>query len=190
MTENQACSRCGATFPAQALMTYQRAKFCAPCKRDYFQHLAQGTLIAQNMPPHYFVRRAMAKMVDGNLTILFHFAVSATLSPIAPSPDETWPWMISLGLTVAIFLAGSAIPTASMGGTPGKRLFHLQVVYRDGVPLRPAGAFLRAVSELVSIACFGLGYFISDQEGTRRTLHDRLCGTVVVAQRGDWPWTR
>jgi uncharacterized RDD family membrane protein YckC len=91
---------------------------------------------------------------------------------------------------MAIFLAGSAITTARMGGTPGKRLFHLQVVYRDGAPLRPAGAFLRSVSELVSIACFGLGYFISDQGGTRRTLHDRISGTIVVAQRGDWPWTR
>ncbi len=171
-------------------MIYQRAKFCAPCKRDYFQHIAQGTLSLKVTPPHYFARRAMAKMVDGNLIALLQFAISATLTPLAGAPDANWPLAASAGTALAIFVAGSTITTARTGGTPGKQLFHLQVTYRDGSPLGLGGAFMRAIAELLSVACLGLGYFISDSQGERRTLHDRISGTIVIARSGGWPWTR
>lgn len=170
-------------------MTYQSALFCAACKRDYFLHLAQGTLQERHTPPHYFARRAMAKLVDAYLIVLFQFAVVSTLRLLPSGPDAAWPVAASWGLALAAFLVGSTIMTARSGGTPGKQLFHLQVVYRDGTPLGAGGAFTRAIAELASLACVGLGYFITDREGARRTLHDRLSGTEVIVRKGDWPWT-
>ena len=170
-------------------MTYQNAYLCAACKHDYFLHLAQGTLQERHTPPHYFARRAMAKIVDVNLIVLFQFAVTTTLIPLASDADAVWLMATATGLTLFAFLAVSTITTVRNGGTPGKQLFHLQVVYRDGTPLSRGGAFTRSVSELASLACIGLGYFITDREGTRRTLHDRLSGTEVIARKGDWPWT-
>jgi len=170
-------------------MRYQTADFCAACKRDYFQHLAQGTLNDRNTPPHYFARRAMAKMVDLVMHFLLLISLNATLSILDPYPTAMWTTGVSAGVTLIIFLVSSTVFTAQFGGTPGKLLFHLQTVYRDGTALSRGSAFTRALAELASMACVGLGYFITDGEGARRTLHDRLSGTEVVARREDWPWT-
>jgi uncharacterized RDD family membrane protein YckC len=170
-------------------MTYQNAFFCAACKRDYFQHLAQGTLTDRRTHAHYFARRAMAKIVDVNLIVLIQFAVAATLNLLTSSPSALWPETTGIVLALTTFVVGSTIMITRYGGTPGKLLFYLRVVYRDGSPVRLGGALMRTVAEFASMACVGLGYLVTDSEGKRRTLHDRISGTEVALQKGDWPWT-
>lgn len=131
----------------------------------------------------------MAKMVDLVMLILVLFALVSTLSILDPDPMAIWTTSVSVAVTLIVFLASSTIFTTRYGGTPGKLLFHLQTVYRDGTALSRGSAFTRALAELASMACVGLGYFITDGEGARRTLHDRLSGTEVIARKGDWPWT-
>lgn len=169
-------------------MKYQNLFFCAACKRDYFQHLAQGTLTDRHTHAHYFALRAMAKLVDANLTVLIQFAVAATSNLLASSSSAVWPETTGIVLALAAFVVGSTVLTARYGGTPGKLLFHLQVVDQDGTPVHPGRALLRTVAEFASMACIGLGYLVTDSEGKRRTLHDRISGTEVVGRKGDRPW--
>lgn len=185
----RACSVCRGTFAPESLVTYQRADFCVRCKRDYFQHLAQGTRFRRSAPPHYFARRTMAKMVDANLITFFHFAMGSTLAPLSQFMPEYSLTLAGTLLSLLLFLGGSAVFTSRLGGTPGKLLFQLQVVHEDGTSIGFGKALVRAVAELLSIACAGLGYLLTDGEGQRRTLHDRISGTGVIARGGGWPWT-
>lgn len=186
--EARACTRCGGAFPPEALMPFREDLFCANCKRDYFQHLAQGTQAIRDGTRHVFIKRAMAKAVDLNLTVLLFFAVFLSTDPLAEQIGGIWINAAAPGVALVFHIALGTLTTCRFGGTPGKLLFRLRVADREGRPAGYVRALLRTVAEFLSMACLGLGYFLSDREAERRTLHDRIARTRVLAEKGPWPW--
>lgn len=184
------CSRCGAGYRPNDLLAFKDLLLCASCKRDYFQHIAQGTLQARLWPPHAFTRRALAKAVDMLLITLFCAGMQSTLRLFEPSRLTNWPELVSGGVTLVLFLVVSTLAMARLGGTPGKLIFHLRVTDGNGEAVGHFQSFARAVAELLSLASGGLGYMLTGNEGERRPLHDMIARTHIEYLEGPWPWQR
>jgi uncharacterized RDD family membrane protein YckC len=73
-----------------------------------------------------------------------------------------------------------ALPWAVSGRTPGMLFLGLRVVRRDGSPLDPGHAFLRALVLPLSFIPFGLGLIGVLVGREHRALHDVLAKTTVV----------
>lgn len=172
------CSRCGGAFAPDALLAFRELRLCAGCKRDYLQHLVQGTLPDPEFTPHLFLKRAMGKAVDLNMVFLYFVAIEHAVRTYGPE-DANLGGLIFLAV-LAAYAAGVIFTTGRYGGTPGKRLFGLIVVNASGEPIRYAHAAGRLVAEAIGIACLGLGYFLALGDPRRLTLHDRICQTRVV----------
>lgn len=87
------------------------------------------------------------------------------------------PTLIFAALAAAVY---SALSVALMGATPGKMLFRLSVVGRDGQRPSPRRAAVRAALSLLSFALLGLGCLLALFSRSGRALHDFLAGTYVV----------
>jgi uncharacterized RDD family membrane protein YckC len=75
------------------------------------------------------------------------------------------------------YLAGF---TAASGQTIGKMTAGIRVISHDGDGVTIAGAVLRAIGALVSVALAGLPFWAALLSQDGRALHDRLAGTRVV----------
>jgi uncharacterized RDD family membrane protein YckC len=73
-----------------------------------------------------------------------------------------------------------AVPWAISGRTPGMLVLGLRVVRRDGSPLDPGHAFLRALVLPLSFIPLGLGLIGVLVGREHRALHDVLARTTVV----------
>jgi uncharacterized RDD family membrane protein YckC len=124
-----------------------------------------------------------------------------------------WLWLFVLAGVVSILLTGVALPVSARGisplhggivwtlhnvmpaailvlswwwcGTsPGKFLVELRIVdHRTGGPPSFWRLVLRYVGYFLSILPLGLGFLVAVFNRDRRTLHDFLAGTRVVAVR-------
>jgi uncharacterized RDD family membrane protein YckC len=86
----------------------------------------------------------------------------------------------------AVILSGInciAMPLVA-GQTLGKMLTGIRIVRSDGgmVPIQ-AMLLRQTVGYILSLATFGIGFFVSGANMSGRALHDVLAGTVVVRAR-------
>jgi uncharacterized RDD family membrane protein YckC len=90
---------------------------------------------------------------------------------------STAGWLIGilLGITNTVFLP------IFTGQTFGKIITGLRIVRIDGTT-PPAGAlaFRQTVGYFLTLASFGIGFFISAFSSRGRALHDYLSGTIVI----------
>lgn len=96
---------------------------------------------------------------------------------VDPSDLGTVASSITLTLWAYLYFA---VPWAVSGRTPGMLLLGLRVVRRDGSPLDPGHAFLRALVFPLSFILFGLGLVGILVGREHRALHDVLAKTTVV----------
>ena len=108
----------------------------------------------------YFTTR-IAGLTMGEWTIL------------PPAPMLSFLLMLKLSYFAAF--------TAVGGQTIGKMALRLRVVAADRTPLDGATAVRRTLAGAVSALTLGLGYIPAFFDTERRTLHDRLARTCVVA---------
>ena len=128
--------------------------------------------------PGALVLRAIAVVIDS--AIIFLVAV------VIIGRDE-----LGHGAGLALYLSGWAAYyvafTATMGATPGKIAVGLHVASRTGG--RPAldSVILRYIVMLVGALLFGIGTIVSTlmvvTDPQRRSLHDRIAGTLVLDGR-------
>jgi uncharacterized RDD family membrane protein YckC len=86
----------------------------------------------------------------------------------------------TLGLVLsAVYFVGFI---GTCGQTPGKMLFAVRVVRRDGQRVGYARAFVRWVGYGLGILTLGLGFLGALLNRDRRALHDCLAGTRVVRE--------
>jgi uncharacterized RDD family membrane protein YckC len=91
---------------------------------------------------------------------------------------------LGTGASTALLLVWSFlyffVPWAVSGRTPGMMVLGLRVVRRDGSPLDPGHAFLRALTLPLSFLPLGLGLIGILVGREHRALHDVLAKTTVV----------
>lgn len=76
---------------------------------------------------------------------------------------------------------------SKMHASLGKSLCGLMVVDMEGQPLSYGKAFVRSLCKILSSALLGIGYLIGLFDENGRTLHDRIAGTIVVANGSQNP---
>ncbi|SNX57931.1 RDD family protein [Streptomyces sp. TLI_55] len=108
-------------------------------------------------------RRLGALAVDWGMSIL----IASQLITQGYKAPATSNWAL------LVFFVMSVLTVATIGFTPGRRLFGLRVVEVTTGQVKPLRALLRSV-----LLCLAIPALIWDRDG--RGLHDRLAGTVEV----------
>lgn len=95
---------------------------------------------------------------------------------------------------VAFVLIGTVYHVASEGSrrraSPGKRALGLQVVDASGDGLSLGRALGRHAAGALSWLTLNIGHLMAAAPPRYRSLHDRIAGTQVVAERGIPAWAR
>lgn len=74
----------------------------------------------------------------------------------------------------------SIFESSTMKATPGKKMLGLIVTDMDGERISFGRAFLRYFARLISGLLLFLGYLMLFFTAKKQTLHDKLCGTLVL----------
>lgn len=146
---------------------------------------------ARDWHGHYagFGSRFMAYFVDAiaivvsfyaSMMILALFVALVTLERPHTFQLEDLEWLIAFTVYAVGYLTYFV---AVYGKTPGKALFGLRVVRKDGDKLGPVRSFIRGPAYLVSYLVFCLGFIWIMISKNRRAWHDYIAGSCVVY---DW----
>lgn len=91
---------------------------------------------------------------------------------------------LPLVVFVALLFFGSLVFRLTLGRTPGELIMRLSLVRsRDAEKPGLVRIVLRSLLGLVSFALAGAGYFFSILDRRSRTLHDVLCGVMMIRGR-------
>lgn len=139
--------------------------------------------------------RFAAILVDGAILLTLSYAVGLIVLLLAMgragTPGETMFVMrISAMLTHLVVLIASIVYyvgflSGPWQATPGKRLFGIYVMTKDGRRLTVLHAIGRYFAYLVSFLTLYVGFFIAGWTREHTALHDIICGTRVVYGRKD-----
>ena len=125
--------------------------------------------------------RLGAKLADQAVYILARaccYTLLVSVLDVAPSAKWLTPLVWACGWT--FHLAYDTYFVSRFGATPGKMLLCMRVATADGSRPGWRRALCRSLAEWLSKITLGAGYAMALFDPQRRTLHDRLCGTVVV----------
>ena len=139
-------------------------------------------------------RRLAAFLVDGlavgSLSAIFWLLllfIQAFLEPetppgVAPTNEiGNLPIYELLGCVLFSFVGYFAMFDGLSGlATLGKRILGLKVVSKDGGPVPPGRALVRAVGKLLFCLTSVVGLAVAASDPRKRALHDLLAGTLVV----------
>jgi uncharacterized RDD family membrane protein YckC len=139
----------------------------------------------EGAPAAGVVRRSLAAVIDVGAVVVTLYALQAA---VALSVVGSWPGApirggaetvqeIAVSLVVAV--AYWAECWSRSGRTAGGAALGVRVLSRDGLPLRPAEAVMRAVSCLI----FPVGLLSAVVDRDRRSLQDMAFGSRVIYER-------
>lgn len=109
--------------------------------------------------------------------LAYLFALGGRYDPARPE------WGTRLGLQLALLavtIAYFMISWARIGQTIGMRAWKLKLLREDGGKVGALPALARFFLALSSLAIAGIGFWWALFDARKRTLHDRVCGTVMV----------
>lgn len=139
--------------------------------------------------------RFAAILVDGAILLTLSYALGLVVLLLAMgragTPGETmFAMRMSAMVThLVIFIASIAYYVGFLAGpwqaTPGKRLFGIYVMTKDGRRLTVLHAVGRYFAYLLSFITLYIGFFIAGWTREKTALHDIICGTRVVYGRKD-----
>ncbi|HME49363.1 RDD family protein [Mycobacterium sp.] len=131
------------------------------------------------------LRRTLAAVIDLGVVVATLYALQAA---VALSVVGTWPGSLMRGsdqtvregaVSLVVAVAYSAECWSRSGRTAGGAALGVRVVARDGLPLRPAEAIMRAAACLI----FPVGLFSAAVDRQRRSLQDMAFGSRVICER-------
>ncbi len=181
-----ACSRCGAAYCANCLISLQGKPVCAGCKGEQVRDIASGV----NDQADWAGRgaRFAGAFVDSIIIMIpawmVTFAIMGAFGIGAKAPGTLYGIsdVISQLLILSLAVVYEAQLLKRRAQTLGKMAAKIAVVSDDGQPLTPRQCWTRALSRgLLALTQIGgvidiLMIFSKD----RRTLHDRIAKTHVV----------
>lgn len=172
------CRQCQKDFPADQVVIIKDAPVCATCKPVFLTRLQEGTLDAQGFTYKGFWIRVGAKVIDGIITNVVSIIIGVAVGMAAAGSGVGEGIAAILGMCFGfgyyIYFVGR------FGATPGKMAIGARIVNADGSPVSYLKAAGRMLAEIISALTFGIGYMMCGWDAQKRTLHDRICGTVVI----------
>lgn len=171
------CASCGTNFgaaePARPGMRScpwcnaqiaPTARTCPSCGHDFTTERSEaGGILA----------RFVASIIDG-----FIVAIPA-LIVLAAAPDPTTGFILYVGVGFVYQVGFWTI----RGATPGRMVFGLRIVMKDGSPITGGAAVMRYLGYIATYFTFGLGLFLAFFNDEKRPLHDFIGGTKVISGR-------
>jgi uncharacterized RDD family membrane protein YckC len=127
-----------------------------------------------------------ASLLLRGIAILLDSAIIFILAIVIVGPDE-----LGHGAGLAAYMAGWALYyigfTLAVSATPGKMAMGIHVAGKNGGKPRPDSVILRYVVMMAGALPFGVGTIVSTlmvlTDPQRRSLHDRIAGTLVLDGR-------
>ncbi len=105
------------------------------------------------------------------------FALRGRYDPAHPQwVARLWLQLALLGVTAAYFV----ISWTRIGQTIGMRAWRLKLQREDGGKIETWRALARFFLALMFLLLAGIGFWYALFDPQKRTLHDRLCGTVMA----------
>ncbi len=121
---------------------------------------------------------------DPILTILGRSALNEAALHVPFSVDILRGYGVwAAAMLAAAWLYFSIMESSRMQATLGKRLMGLMVFRYDEARLSFSEASLRFWAKMLSVLAGFSGFFLAMTNRNRRTLHDRIAGTIVVQAR-------
>lgn len=188
------CGQCGARLCDRCAVEVGGLMFCRACadvdepsEEERIGRLA--VVNAKSAPRVGFGTRLTAGAVDwvillgAGLILALVFVVARHALPYAAgkigrAPSESWLYWVVAGVLASSYFI---VLTAGSGQTPGKQAMGIAVVREDGTAPSLRDAFAAFLGSIVSLAVFGLGYFVILSDPSRRAWHDRWAGTLLVS---------
>lgn len=185
VTGLDACATCRREFCADCLITLRGQPICAGCKADAVQDIKSGAREGADLAGSG--ARLGAILIDG---VVIWVAMMALIIPVALRNADARSQADSL--FIAVTIAALLVPVVyeslmlwKWGQTLGKMALGIKVVRTDESPVTAVQAAGRALSRTVMAVTRILGLIdaLMVFSANRRTLHDRLAGTLVVNAR-------
>ena len=137
-------------------------------------------------PPQTGAPPRPASLLLRGVAILLDSAIILFAALILIGPDN-----LGQGAGLALYMAGWSVYyigfTAAAGATPGKVAMGIHVASKTGGKPQPDSVILRYIVLMAGALPFGIGTIISIlmvlTDPQRRSLHDRIAGTLVLDGR-------
>jgi uncharacterized RDD family membrane protein YckC len=187
------CDGCETLFSEDQLVTIDGKRLCAQCKMGFVADVRSG-LSGSGVELAGLGARFVAVFIDGLIMMipvgavtfggafLFAGAKSAETGVVA---QPNFMFAIVLALIASIFpIVYEGLMLSKRGQTVGKRAMKIKVVMVDGSNITPGAAWKRALfRNIIGVISNNLLTIIDNLfifgKG-RRTLHDRVGGTIVI----------
>ena len=152
---------------------------------------SQAVRLKHDQKPFYsgFWRRFGALIVDNIITLGFAFLVVAVATArFITNQDETTPSTFELIMSYEEYLMFFIFPalywiyftSSKHQATPGKMLFALKVMDRDGHQLSAFNSFIYYFSYYYSAFIFGIGFIMAAFTQRKQGFHNKISRTYVV----------
>ncbi len=178
------CAGCAGAFASNQVVQLQGKSYCAACKENVLGDLKAG-VSTSGIELAGIGARFVAQFVDGLIigipVMIIAFAIGLYQTAGKQGGIAA---QLAQNLILSIpYLVYSGLALSNMGGrTIGKKVMKLRVVLVDGTEAaadnfwkREAGRWVLGLLPLVGL----IDYLMAFQKG-RRTLHDKMGGTIVV----------
>lgn len=160
----------------------------APPQRDELLESLKAGTVASYAPP---LLRAVVAVIDLSILAFACFFSAALLAHAmgyqstvdTATGVQTDYYLFSPALIIALTLAYFPGCWAKWGCTPAMRVFGLRIRTADDLsPIDQTTALVRFGALLLSIGAALVGLLVAFTDPRRQAFHDRLTGTVVVAE--------
>jgi uncharacterized RDD family membrane protein YckC len=183
------CAECGLVFSIEDMIRHGNAYVCANCKPIFMQKLAEGAEIRTTALRYagFWVRFA-AIFLDGVILLVLNIVLlglmlglSTSQSVGIESQSSVVLDLLSIIIQLGTGLCYEAVLIGKFGATLGKMACKIKVVTPEGGAVSYARAFARYFAKFLNAFTLGIGYVIAAFDAEKRTLHDRICNTRVIA---------
>jgi uncharacterized RDD family membrane protein YckC len=188
------CAECFTEFDESEMVKYGDQHVCGSCKSTFFQRVKEGVHVdSTSMDYKGFWIRFAATFIDGIITNLAQFAIMFVLGMAMGTMNDPSqmgePSATQMIMSVLIILVSIVISVGyevyfigKFGATWGKMACNVKVVKADGSPVGYGLATGRFFAKIISGIILGIGYIMAAFDEEKRSLHDRICNTRVVAR--------
>ena len=179
------CAGCKGTFATNLLVSLKGQQYCASCKENALDDLKAG-VSTDGVEMASIGSRFLAQFIDGLITIVPVMVIAFSFGIFSVIAGQTQGMMSQIIQQLIIslpFLIYAGLMLSATGGqTVGKKVMKIRVVQPNG-ELGTSTNFwkreaLRWVMSLVPL--LGLVDYVMAFNKNRRTLHDKIGGTIVV----------
>lgn len=179
------CSECGRPFSQEEMIRYEDSWICPDCKPVFLQKLKEGVQVSGTMNYGGFWIRFGAKFIDWIILSAVNILISF-VGGMFIAFDTNMPLIVGTQIFLALLNVAIAAGYATWfvgkyGATPGKMACKLKVITAEGGKVSYARACGRYFAEILSGMILMIGYIMAAFDEEKRTLHDRICDTRVVA---------